>query len=107
MAILCDVEGIDRVAKQCGLKAIYDAAHTFAVRYKGRSSACFGNMSMFSFHAAKMFYTIEGGAVCYSDDRPVQPLDAQKNFGMCGPEVVTYVGGDAKNERVPGRYGHL
>ncbi len=93
---LCDVEGIDRVAKQYGLKVIYDAAHAFAVRYKGRSSACFGDLSMFSFHATKVFHTIEGGAVCYSDDSLVRLLDDQKNFGIRGPEEVKYVGGNAK-----------
>jgi dTDP-4-amino-4,6-dideoxygalactose transaminase len=93
---LCDVEEIDRIAKKYGLKVIYDAAHAFAVKYKGVSSACFGDMSMFSFHATKVFNTIEGGAVCYSDDNLVQLLNDQKNFGIHGPEEVSYVGGNAK-----------
>ncbi len=93
---LCDVEEIDRIAKKYGLKVIYDAAHAFAVKYKGISSACFGDMSMFSFHATKVFNTIEGGAVCYSDDSLVQLLNDQKNFGIHGPEEVSYVGGNAK-----------
>lgn len=62
---LCNVEEIDRIAKKNGLKVIYDAAHAFAVKYKGVSSACFGDASMFSFHATKVFNTIEGGAVCF------------------------------------------
>ena len=53
-------------------------------------------MSMFSFHATKVFNTIEGGAVCYSDDNLVQLLNDQKNFGIHGPEEVSYVGGNAK-----------
>lgn len=93
---LCDVEEIDRIAKRYGLKIIYDAAHAFAVKYKGISSACFGDMSMFSFHATKVFNTIEGGCVCYSDDRLVQLLNDQKNFGIHGTEEVAYVGGNAK-----------
>lgn len=93
---LCDVEEIDRIAKKYGLRVIYDAAHAFAVKYKGISSACFGDMSMFSFHATKVFNTIEGGAVCYSDDSFVQLLNDQKNFGIHGPEEVSYVGGNAK-----------
>ena len=93
---LCDVEEIDRIAKKYGLKVIYDAAHAFAVKYKGVSSACFGDMSMFSFHATKVFNTIEGGCVCYSDDRWVQLLNDQKNFGIHGTEEVAYVGGNAK-----------
>jgi len=95
---ICDIEKIDRIAKQYGLKVIYDAAHAFAVKYKGISSACFGDMSMFSFHATKVFNTIEGGAVCYSDDDDslVQLLNDQKNFGIRGPEDIAYVGGNAK-----------
>ncbi len=93
---ICDVETIDRIAKQYGLKVIYDAAHAFAVKYKGVSSACFGDMTMFSFHATKVFNTIEGGAVCYSDDSLVRLLDDQKNFGIRGPEEVACVGVNAK-----------
>lgn len=93
---MCDVEGIDRIAKKYGLKVVYDAAHAFAVKYKGISSACFGDASMFSFHATKVFNTIEGGAVCYSNDGWVQLLNDQKNFGVHGPEEVSYVGGNAK-----------
>lgn len=93
---LCDVETIEMIAKKYGLKVIYDAAHAFGVRYKGVSSACFGDASMFSFHATKVFHTIEGGAVCYKNDNWVQLLNDQKNFGFHGPEEVAYVGGNAK-----------
>lgn len=93
---LCDVETIEMIAKEYGLKVIYDAAHAFGVRYKGVSSACFGDASMFSFHATKVFHTIEGGAVCYKNDSWVQLLNDQKNFGFHGPEEVAYVGGNAK-----------
>lgn len=93
---LCDVESIDRIAKKYGLKVIYDAAHAFGVRYKGISSACFGDASMFSFHATKVFNTIEGGAVCFKNDNMVQLLNDMKNFGIHGPEDVAYIGGNAK-----------
>ena len=93
---MCDVEAIQEIANKYGLKVIYDAAHAFAVKYKGISSACFGDASMFSFHATKVFNTIEGGAVCYKDDAWVQLLNDQKNFGIHGPESVAYVGGNAK-----------
>ncbi len=93
---LCDVEGIGRIAKAHGLKVIYDAAHAFAVRYKGISSANFGDASMFSFHATKVFNTIEGGAVCFADDTLVEPLNDMKNFGIRGPEQVVFAGGNAK-----------
>ncbi|SFX02102.1 DegT/DnrJ/EryC1/StrS aminotransferase family protein [Ruminococcus sp. XPD3002] len=93
---VCDVEEIDRIAKKYGLKVVYDAAHAFGVKYKGISTACFGNASMFSFHATKVFNTIEGGAVCFSDDALVQLLNDMKNFGIHGPEEVAFVGGNAK-----------
>lgn len=93
---LCNVEEIDRIAKKYGLKVIYDAAHAFAVKYKGVSSACFGDASMFSFHATKVFNTIEGGAVCFSNDSWVQLLNDMKNFGIRSEEEVQYVGGNAK-----------
>lgn len=93
---LCNIEEIDRISKRYGLKVIYDAAHAFAVKYKGISSACFGDISMFSFHATKVFNTIEGGALCYHDDSLIQVLNDQKNFGIHGPESVEYIGGNAK-----------
>ena len=93
---VCNVEEIDRIANKYGLKVIYDAAHAFGVKYKGVSTACFGDASMFSFHATKVFNTIEGGAVCFSDDALVQILNDMKNFGIHGPEEVAFVGGNAK-----------
>ena len=93
---MCDVEEIDRFAKKYGLKVIYDAAHAFGVKYNGVSSACFGDASMFSFHATKVFNTIEGGCVCFKDDSWVQLLNDMKNFGIHGPESVEFVGGNAK-----------
>ena len=93
---MCDVERIDRIDKDHNLKVIYDAAHAFAVKYKGISSANFGDASMFSFHATKVFNTIEGGAVCFKDDSLVQTMNDMKNFGIRGPESVVFVGGNAK-----------
>lgn len=93
---ICNIEEIDRIAKKYDLKVIYDAAHAFGVTYKGQSSACFGDASMFSFHATKVFNTIEGGAVCFRDNSLVQLLNDMKNFGIHGPESVELVGGNAK-----------
>ena len=93
---LCDVERINAIAQKHHLKVIYDAAHAFAVLYKGVSSANFGDASMFSFHATKVFNTIEGGAVCFRDDALVETLNDMKNFGIRGPEQVVFVGGNAK-----------
>ena len=93
---MCDVERIDEIAKKHNIKVIYDAAHAFAVKYKGVSSANFGDASMFSFHATKVFNTIEGGAVCFADDALVDMLNDMKNFGIRGPERVVFAGGNAK-----------
>ena len=92
---LCDVEAIDRIAKKHSLKVIYDAAHAFGVTYNGVSTACMGDASMFSFHATKVYNTIEGGALCYSDDNMVQILIDYRNFGLNGEEG-RYIGGNAK-----------
>ena len=93
---MCDVEEIKRIANRYGLKVIYDAAHAFGVKYKGVSSANFGDVSMFSFHATKVFNTIEGGCVCFKEEKYITLLNDMKNFGIHGPESVQYVGGNAK-----------
>lgn len=93
---VCNVEKIDKIAKKHGLKVIYDAAHAFGEEYKGIAIGNFGNASMFSFHATKSFNTIEGGAVCYSDEDLGLDLYRLKNFGIRGPEKVDYVGANAK-----------
>ncbi len=93
---LCDVEALKTIADKHNLKLIYDAAHAFGVTYKGVSSANFGDASMFSFHATKVFNTIEGGAVTYSDEILRDALNLQKNFGIRNAETVVYAGGNAK-----------
>ena len=98
---LCDVDAIQEIADKRGLKVVYDAAHAFGVerqRSDGtwESSARFGDASMFSFHATKVFNTVEGGAVCFRDPALKKVLDQWKNFGITGPEAVSYVGGNAK-----------
>lgn len=93
---MCDVETIEQIAKKHNLKVIYDAAHAFGVKYKGVSSANFGDVSMFSFHATKVFNTIEGGAVTYKDETLVGVLDDMKNFGLHTPEEGRYIAGNAK-----------
>lgn len=93
---LCDVDEIDRIAKKYNLKVIYDAAHTFGVEKNGISVANFGDASMFSFHATKVFNTIEGGAVTFKDVSLYKKLNDLKNFGITGPETVDYIGGNAK-----------
>ena len=93
---VCNVEAIQEIADEHSLKVIYDAAHSFGVTYKGNSTANFGDVAMFSFHATKVFNTIEGGAVCYSDDTLYTELNDRKNFGMHSSDEWLYIGGNAK-----------
>ena len=93
---ICDVEAIDKIAKKHHLKVIYDAAHVFGVKYKGKSIASYGDISMFSFHATKVFNTIEGGALVYNDLSLRDVVEKLKNFGINGPEKVELVGINAK-----------
>ncbi len=93
---LCDVEEIDRIARKHNLKVIYDAAHTFGETYKGIGVGNFGDASMFSFHATKVYNTIEGGAVTTSNRTLRRHLDYLKNFGIADQETTLYVGGNAK-----------
>ncbi len=93
---ICNVEEIERIAQKYNLKVIYDAAHTFGVKYKGRGIGDFGDVSCFSFHATKVFNSIEGGAVCYHDEAFGRELYGLKNFGIRGPEIVDGVGANAK-----------
>ena len=93
---VCNVEEIERIARKYDLKVIYDAAHAFGITVDGVGVANFGDASMFSFHATKVFHTIEGGAVTYKDEELSRRLDGLKNFGITGPETVEYVGGNAK-----------
>lgn len=93
---VCDVEEIERIAAKHNLKVIYDAAHAFGITVNGNSIANFGDASMFSFHATKVFNTIEGGAVTFKDSNLKNVINAYKNFGLTGPETVDYIGGNAK-----------
>lgn len=93
---LCDVETIGKIAKEYNLKVIYDAAHAFGVTYKGAGAGSFGDASCFSFHATKVFNTIEGGAVCYKDTELGRRLYNLKNFGIRDEVTVESVGANAK-----------
>lgn len=93
---ICDDAAIEAVAREHGLKVIYDAAHAFGERTNGVSVANFGDASMFSFHATKVFHTIEGGAVAYKDETLTKPLQMQKNYGITSPETVEVCGGNSK-----------
>ena len=98
---ICDYKAIEDIARKHGLRVIYDAAHTFGETVDGRGVAALGDASIFSFHATKVFNTIEGGAVTWNAEDPElswlgDRLYKLKNFGITGKESVEYVGGNAK-----------
>lgn len=93
---VCNVNEIQRIADKYGLKVIYDAAHAFGVKYQGKGIGCYGDASVFSFHATKVFHTIEGGAVTFSDRELYEKLYNLKNFGIRSEELVTEIGANAK-----------
>lgn len=93
---ICNIEEIERIAQKYGLKVIYDAAHAFGERYKGKSIGEYGDISCFSFHATKVFNSIEGGMVCFHDKEFGQELYRLKNFGIRDAETVEGIGANAK-----------
>ena len=93
---ICDVEKIEKIAKRHGLKVIYDAVHAFGTEYKGKGIGTFGDASMFSFHATKVFHTVEGGAITTSDTKLMNKLWKLKDFGIRDEEVVDGIGANAK-----------
>ncbi len=93
---VCNVEEIQRIADKYGLKVIYDAAHAFGESYEGKGIGNYGDASIFSFHATKVFNTIEGGAVAFSDPGFYERLFNLKNFGIRGEELVVSVGANGK-----------
>ena len=93
---LCDVDAIAALGEKYHIPVIYDAAHAFGVFRRGVSAASFGDAAMFSFHATKVFHSIEGGLAVCRDEETLRRLNDLKNFGIHGPEEVPYVGGNAK-----------
>lgn len=94
---ICDVERIQQIADKHNLKVIYDGAHAFGEIYKDENAANFGDMTMFSFHATKVFNTVEGGCIVYKDGSITQHLEGLRQFGqIVGTESTPYVGTNAK-----------
>jgi len=93
----CDVDAIDAIAARHGLKVIYDAAHAFGTKYKGRSLFDFGDVSTASFHATKLFHTIEGGAVMARKPEVLKRMAEMRNFGHVSPVSFHEVGINGKN----------
>ncbi len=92
----CDVEGLRSVADRHRLTIIYDAAHAFGTRVQSAGIGTFGDVTMFSFHATKLFHTAEGGAVACNDAFLKAKIDALRNFGIRGPEAVETIGLNGK-----------
>ena len=92
----CDVEAIEKIAKKHELKVVYDAAHVFGVKYKKESVLKYGDISTLSFHATKLFHTIEGGALIINDDSLVEKARYLRNFGIENQESIPELGTNAK-----------
>lgn len=103
----CKVEAIQKIADTYGLKIIYDAAHAFNVKINNNSVLNFGDLSILSFHATKVFNTIEGGAIICNDERTKKRIDLLKNFGYQGEENVIEPGINAKMNEVQAAFGLL
>ena len=103
----CDVEAIEEIANIYGLKVIYDAAHAFGIQVNGEPIAKFGDLSILSFHATKVFNTIEGGAIVCNDENLKKRIDYLKNFGFVNETTVVGIGINAKMNELQAALGLL
>ena len=103
----CDTEAIQTIADKYGLRVIYDAAHAFGVEIAGKSILNAGDMSTLSFHATKVFNTIEGGALVMHDEKTKQRIDYLKNFGFASETEVVGPGINSKMDEIRSAYGLL
>jgi dTDP-4-amino-4,6-dideoxygalactose transaminase len=103
----CNVERIQSIADTYGLKVLYDAAHAFGVRYKGKSLLTYGDLSVLSFHATKVFNTFEGGAIVCPDAKTKQRIDFLKNFGFANETTVVATGINGKMSEINAAFGLL
>ena len=103
----CDMERIQAIADKYGLKVIYDAAHAFGVEVNGQSVLCQGDMATLSFHATKVYNTLEGGALVMHDAETKKRVDYLKNFGFAGETEVVAPGINSKMDEVRAAYGLL
>ena len=103
----CDVEKIQEVADRYGLRVIYDAAHAFGVEIGGRGIGTFGDISMFSFHATKLYHTVEGGALTHKNEHLKQRIDLLKNFGIKNEEEVVMPGINGKLNEISAAIGRI
>ncbi len=103
----CNIEAIALIAQKYNLKVIYDAAHAFGVEMKGKGIGEFGDISMFSFHATKVFNTMEGGALTFSDPTLDRVIYLLKNFGIAGYDEVVLPGTNAKMNEIQALMGQI
>lgn len=103
----CDTKKIQEIADKYGLKVIYDAAHAFGVKVNGESVLNAGDMSTLSFHATKVYNTIEGGALIMRDEQTKKRIDYLKNFGFAGETTVVAPGINSKMDEMRAAYGLL
>lgn len=101
----CNVEAIEKIAKKHNIKVIYDAAHAFGVLYKGKPITSCGDISVISFHATKIFHTVEGGAVVTNDDELAHKISYMRNFGHNGPYDFFGIGINGKNSEIHAAMG--
>ncbi len=105
--IPCNISGIEDVAKKYGLKVVYDAAHAFGTKVDGKSIGNFGDLTMFSFHATKLFHTAEGGALTFRDSNLKSRVEFLKNFGIKNEEEVVMPGINGKMNEIQAAIGLL
>lgn len=103
----CNIERFQQIADTYGLRLIYDAAHAFGLKVNGESILNFGDLSILSFHATKVFNTIEGGAIICNDEKTKQRIDYLKNFGFADETTVIAPGINAKMNEMQAAYGML
>ncbi|MBR6566076.1 MAG: DegT/DnrJ/EryC1/StrS family aminotransferase, partial [Spirochaetaceae bacterium] len=103
----CNTKAIQAIADKYGLKVIYDAAHAFGVKVQGASILTEGDMSTLSFHATKVFNTVEGGALICRDEATKKRIDYLKNFGFAGETSVVAPGINSKMDEIRSAYGLL
>ncbi len=103
----CDTEKIQKIADTYGLRVIYDAAHAFGIRRNGESLLNAGDLSVLSFHATKVYSTVEGGAIICHDEKMKQRIDYLKNFGFADEVTVVAPGINAKMNEVQAAFGLL
>ncbi len=103
----CNVEKIQKIADKYGLKVLYDAAHAFGVKIDGKPISAFGDISMFSFHATKIYHTIEGGALTFKDPNFKERADSLRNFGIRNIDSVMEPGTNGKLNEIQAAVGIL